>query len=114
MTAGDVGSAGWRSRLPVGHPLKTRKSLFRKQETSLYEKAEEYALKALQLKRDSLKHKGIVHSLLARIYETKSQYSKAISSLEEMIQANRKLKNWGFVSDGEKRLRRLREIERQR
>ena len=27
MTAGDVGSAGWRSRLPVGHPLKTRKSL---------------------------------------------------------------------------------------
>ena len=26
MTAGDVGSAGWRSRLPVGHPLKTRKS----------------------------------------------------------------------------------------
>ena len=90
------------------------RAIFRKQETSLYEKAEEYALKALQLKRDSLKHKGIVHSLLARIYETKSQYSKAISSLEEMIQANRKLKNWGFVSDGGKRLRRLREIERQR
>ena len=28
VTAGDVGSAGWRSRLPVGHPLKTRKSHF--------------------------------------------------------------------------------------
>ena len=27
VTAGDVGSAGWRSRLPVGHPLKTRQSL---------------------------------------------------------------------------------------
>ena len=87
------------------------RAIFRKQETSLYEKAEEYALKALQLKRNNLKHKGIVHSLLARIYEATGQYPKAISSLEEMIQANRKLENWGHVADGKKRLHRLRKFE---
>ena len=87
------------------------RAIFQKQETSLYEKAEEYALKALQLKRNNLKHKGIVHSLLARIYEATGQYPKAISSLEEMIQANRKLENWGHVADGKKRLHRLRKFE---
>ena len=87
------------------------KAIFWKRETSLYEKAEEYALKALQLKRDSLKNKGIVHNLLAQIYEAKGQYSEAISSLDEMIQVNRELKNWSYVADGKKRLRRLQKFE---
>jgi tetratricopeptide (TPR) repeat protein len=75
---------------------------------SSYSKAEEYANRALSLNPTDLKHQGIMHSLLAKLYEATGRNPEAIKSLRAAIEANRKMKNRRFVKELQVRLDRLR------
>jgi tetratricopeptide (TPR) repeat protein len=84
-------------------------AIIRNGEEHVYPKAEEFLEQALSLNPNDARHRGIVHKAQADLFELEGRYQQAVQALERMVQANRELRNWRFVKQGEDRIAALRQ-----
>jgi len=70
-------------------------------------RAEEYALRGLELAPRNPQNRGILYRVLARIYERRRDYYKAIQACEGWKEANVKLRNQKFAKDAQAKIEEL-------
>jgi len=66
--------------------------------------AEEYALRGIELAPNNLQTRGVLYRVLARIYERRGDYEKAIKACEGWKEANVKLRNRKFAKDAQAKI----------
>jgi tetratricopeptide (TPR) repeat protein len=67
-------------------------------------RAEEYALRGIELARRNLQTRGVLYRVLARIYERRNDYTKAIEACRKWKDADVKLGNRKFANDAQAKI----------